>query len=51
MAGVDVAKKTKMLYLLAISIDLRSVKHTYAISSMIDGSVVPYRSQIDADGA
>ena len=24
----DVAKKTKMLYLLAISIDLRSVKHT-----------------------
>ena len=47
---MDVAKKTKMLYLLTTTIDLRSVKHTYAISSMIDGSVVPYRSQIDADG-
>ena len=47
---MDVAKKTKMLYLLAISIDLRSVKHTHAISNMIDGSVVPYIPQIDADG-
>ena len=47
---MDVTKKTKMLYLLTTTIDLRSVKHTYAISSMIDGSVVPYRSQIDADG-
>ena len=47
---MDVAKKTKMLYLLAISIDLRCVKHTYAISSMIDGSVVPYGPQIDAYG-
>ena len=48
--GARAAKMTHRLYLFAISIDLRSVKHNRATNDDVEGLCVLYRPQIDGSG-